>query len=126
MTTNRWFFPAFCLLLGLLLGVPFMLRGEVVFGLVFVGIMAGYAAVLLLTRSRSEATAMLSGELGDERRRLNELRARGVTAHVLMTIVLGGFFVQIWRGEDYLPFAALAAAAGVSYGIALFYFSRRG
>ncbi|MEV4244826.1 hypothetical protein AB0J63_15595 [Streptosporangium canum] len=126
MTTNRWFFAAFCLLLGLLLGVPFMVRGEVVIGLVFVGIMAGYAAVLLLTRRRSETTAMLSGELGDERRRLNELRARGVTAHVLLTIVLGGFFVQMWRGEDYLLFAGLAAAAGVSYAIALFYFSRRG
>ncbi|OUC93244.1 hypothetical protein [Streptosporangium minutum] len=126
MTTNRWFFSAFCLLLGLLLGVPFMVRGEVVFGLVFVGIMAGYAAFLLLTRRRSETTAMLSGELGDERRRLNELRARGAMAHVLMTIVLAGFFVQIWRGEDYLLFAGLAAAAGVSYMTALFYFSRRG
>ncbi|WP_031167639.1 hypothetical protein [Streptosporangium roseum] len=126
MTTNRWFFAAFCLLLGLLLGVPFMVRGEVAIGLVFVGIMVGYAAVLLLTRSRSEATAMLSGELGDERRRLNELRARGAMAHVLMTIVLGGFLVQMWRGEDYLLFAGMAAAAGVSYGIALFYFSRRG
>lgn len=126
MTTNRWFFAAFCLLLGLLLGVPFMVRGEVAIGLVFVGLMAGYAAFLLLTRRRSETTAMLSGELGDERRRLNELRARGATAHVLMTIVLGGFFVQIWRGEDHTLFAALAAVAGVSYMIALFYFSRRG
>jgi hypothetical protein len=126
VTTNRWFFPAFCLLLGLLMGVPFMVRGEVAIGLVFVGIMVGYAAVLLLTRGRSEGTAMLSGELGDERRRLNELRARGTTASVLMTILLGGFLVQIWRGEDYLLFAGLAAAAGVSYTIALFYFSRRG
>ncbi|ACZ85525.1 hypothetical protein [Streptosporangium roseum] len=126
MTTKRWFFAAFCLLLGLLLGVPFMVRGEVVIGLVFVGIMAGYAAVLLLTRRHSETTAMLSGELGDERRRLNELRARGAMANVLMTILVGGFLVQVWRGEDHTLFAGLAAAAGVSYGIALFYFSRRG
>ncbi|MEU4324078.1 hypothetical protein [Nonomuraea dietziae] len=126
MTTKRWFFPVFCLLLGLLMGVPVMARGEVVLGLALVGIMAGYATFLLLTRKRSETTAMLSGELGDERRRLNELRARGATAHVLSMVVVGGFFVQIWRGEDPMPFALLGAVGGVAYVVALVYFSRRG
>lgn len=126
MTTKRWFFPVFCLLLGLLMGVPVMARGEVVFGLALVGIMAGYATFLLLTRKRSETTAMLSGELGDERRRLNELRARGATANVLSMVVVGGFFVQIWRGEDSMPFALLGAVGGVAYVVTLVYFSRRG
>ncbi|WP_431899942.1 hypothetical protein [Nonomuraea sp. bgisy101] len=126
MTTNRWFFPVICLLLGLLMGVPVMARGDVVVGLALVGVMVGYATFLLLTRKRSETTAMLSGELGDERRRLNELRARGAMAHVLSTVLIGGFFVQLWRGEDATPFALLAAVAGVSHVVALVYFSRRG
>ncbi|MET9340469.1 hypothetical protein [Nonomuraea sp. NPDC003804] len=126
MTTNRWFITAFSLVLGLLLGVPFMLRGQVVLGLALFGVMAGYAAFLVLTRKASETTAMLSGELGDERRKLNELRARGATAHVLSMVVVGGFFVRVWRGEDPMPFALLGAVAGVSYVAALVYFSRRG
>ncbi|GAA3472859.1 hypothetical protein [Nonomuraea roseola] len=126
MTTKRWFFPVFCLLLGLLLGVPIMARGEVAFGLALIATMAGYGTFLLLTRKRSETTAMLSGDLGDERRRLNELRARGATANVLVTVVVGGFFVQTWRGEDAMPFTLLGTVGGVAYVVALVYFSRRG
>ncbi|RJL20835.1 hypothetical protein [Bailinhaonella thermotolerans] len=126
MTTNRWFFPVFCLVLGLLMGVPTMLRGDVGLGIAFVAIMVGYAAILMLTRRRSETTSILSGELSDERHKLNELRARGATANVLALVTVGGFLVQVWRGEDATAFAALGAVGGLTYIAALVYHSRRG
>lgn len=93
-------------------------------GLAMLGIMLGYAAVLVVFR-RSEPVAMLSEESTDERRRLIQLKAGYFSLNVVTLLVLGGFLVDLLRGGDGSPWALIAAVGAVSFVAALIFHSRR-
>ncbi len=126
-TTNarRWTVPALAVAIGIAMFVVVgLVRDDLEVGLVMLAIMVGYAVVLVVFR-RAEPIAMLGEEGGDERRRLLQLRAASFTTNVLALVIVGGFFVEIVRGEDGEPWSWLGLIGGLCFAGSLFFYSRR-
>lgn len=97
------------------------------FGWFGLAIMLAYAALLTVGRRRSEAFALLAGDLSDERRAALGQRALAFTASVLVVVLLGGFLVSLVVGSSLAGvFSALCAVAAVAFAGSLVYLSRRG
>lgn len=123
---RHWVVPGVAVALGLVLCAAQAVRGEIRDGLTSLAILTGYAAVLALLAGRSETVSLLRGDSVDERAALIQQRALAFTGNVLVTVLVGGFLVQVARGSgDIGTWAALCAVGGVSFAGALAVLRRR-
>jgi drug/metabolite transporter (DMT)-like permease len=123
---SRWVMPAFAVALGIVFFVAQWIGGDPAGGLVSLGIMAAFAAVLLALEGRSGTAAIMTRPARDERARSIDLAATAFAGIVVITIVIVAVMVQLARGEDPSPYAQLGAVGGVAYLVALFAMQRRG
>ncbi|MGC4896623.1 hypothetical protein [Micromonospora sp. DT31] len=115
---TRWAVPGFAALLGLTYLVVGWVGGDRGFGLQGLGIMLAVAVALLVLSRRSET---VTGLLDRRDERINQID-KDATVFAGVTVicaVLIGFVVEIARGQDGMPYAALGAIAGVAYVLAL-------
>jgi hypothetical protein len=115
---SRWYMPAFSVFLGLLMLGAFAIGGDVADGLYALGVMVAVAAGILVL-GRSETVRGLSGPGRDERWAKIDITATALSGLVLITVIIGGFLVEVARGEDGQPWSQLGAVGGVSYVIAV-------
>jgi hypothetical protein len=89
-------------------------------------VMAVYSAVLVLFGGRSETIGVLGGRPVDERLASFNILATAVAGIAAIVVAIAGFMWSIAHGESGSDFAAVAAAAGIAYLVALLWFRRRG
>lgn len=123
--TDRWTVPAVSVGIGVAMCLAVGLNGTWWLGFLLLGIMVVYAAVLLLFRG-TEAVALLGAEGEDERRRSLQTRAGYFSVNVVAVFVVAGFVIDLARGGDGMPWAAIAAVGGFSFMGGLAVLSRRG
>jgi hypothetical protein len=123
---SRWFMPAFAGVLGLIVFAAQWIGGDPTGGVISLGIMLGFAALLLLLEGRSGAIAVMNRPAVDERARRIDLHATAFAGVVLVTVVIGMFLYEVARGRDPSPYAQLGAVGGLSYLAALVIMQRRG
>ena len=111
---TRWAVPGTAALAGAAYLGAGLVGDDVAFGVLGLLLMLGVAAVFLLASRRSETVAGLRDRTDE---RINELdRTASLTAGmVVLLAVLVMFVVEVARGEDGSPYAALGALGGVSY-----------
>jgi len=114
---QRWWMPAFSLLLGTLMLVAFWIGDSISEGLVSFGIMAALAVFLVF--GRSETIRGLSGPGRDERWAKIDIHATALTGMVLITVIIGAFLVEVAQGEDGQPWSQLGAVGGIAYIISV-------
>lgn len=125
MMRSKWFMPAFCLVLGVVLLIASALGGHVGDGLVSLAILGGFGVVLLLVRSRSETIRGLTTDR-DERFVQIDLKATAATGLVLILTVIGAWLAQTAEGHNGHPYDWLAAIGGLAYLLAVVLFRWRG
>ena len=74
---------------------------------------------MILLGGRSETVRGFRGDGRDERFRQIDLAATALAGIVLITAIIGAFLVEVARGHDGSPYAALGAVAGVAYLVAV-------
>ena len=122
---SKWFMPAFCLALGVVVLAAGWLGGQLgtgVFGLV---VMAAFGLVILLLTRRSETIRGLTTGR-DERFAQIDLKATAVTGLALLLTVIVAWLVEIARGRSGQPYDWLAAIGGLAYVAAIASFRWRG
>jgi hypothetical protein len=115
---SRWVIPGFAVLCGLVYLVAGWTGGDRRFGLQGFGIMLALAVAFLVLSRTSETVAGLL-DRRDERINGIDKDATAFSGLTLICAVLIGFVVEIARGQDGMPYAALGAIAGVAYVLAL-------
>ncbi|KOX14805.1 hypothetical protein ACWD6L_01080 [Micromonospora profundi] len=115
---SRWGIPGFAVLCGLTYFVAGWIGGDRRFGLQGFGIMLALAVALLVLSRKSETVTGLL-ERRDERINQIDKDATVFSGVTLTCAVLIGFVVEIARGQDGMPYAALGAIAGLAYVLAL-------
>ena len=123
---GRWTVLAFAVVMSGVLAALFAVHGDVVMTVASPVILIGYALAMTLLARRSETAALLSDQGADERRTLIQLKAQAFSFNVLTAVVVGGFIVQIARGQQPSTFMWLGAVAGIVYITSVTYFARRG
>lgn len=114
MSRSKWFQPALAVGLGLVFLAAMWIGGDPRLGLYSLAVMVGFGALILLG-GRSETIRGLRGDGRDERFRQIDLAATAIAGVVLITAIIGAFLVEVARGQDGSPYAALGAIAGVAY-----------
>jgi hypothetical protein len=117
-TRRRWWTPAVCVFLGLLMLAAFAIGGDLADGLVSLGVMVAVAAGVLVF-GRNETVRGLSGPGRDERWERIDITATALTGSVLIAVIIGAFLVEVARGEDGQPWSQLGALGGVTYIVAV-------
>jgi hypothetical protein len=125
MSRSKWFQPLFAVALGVLFLAALWIGGDPRTGLYSLAIMVGFGALILLG-GRSETIRGLRGDGRDERFRQIDLAATAIAGIVVITVIIGAFLVEVARGEDGSPYAALGAVAGVAYLVAVVVLRWRG
>ena len=107
---------------ALVIGLGYLVAGILgdnlefgVFGLVLM-VVTGGAFWLIGTRSETVAGLL---DRRDERINAIDASASLFAGMTTLAVVLGAFMVEIARGQDGMPYAALGAVAGVAYVAAL-------
>ena len=118
ITRSKWFQPSFSVGLGLLFLVALWIGGDLRGGVYALVVMVAFGGLILLG-GRSETVRGLRGDGRDERFRQIDLAATAITGVVLITVVIGAFLVEVARGHDGSPYAALGAIAGIAYLVAV-------
>jgi hypothetical protein len=118
ITRSKWFQPSFSVGLGLLFLVALWMGGDLRGGVSALAVMVAFGGLILLG-GRSETVRGLRGDGRDERFRQIDLAATAITGVVLITVVIGAFLVEVARGHDGSPYAALGAIAGIAYLVAV-------
>jgi hypothetical protein len=118
VTRSRWWTPAVCVFLGLLMLAAFAIGGDLTDGLVSLGVMVAVAAGVLVF-GRNETVRGLSGPGRDERWERIDITATALTGSVLIAVIIGAFLVEVARGEDGQPWSQLGALGGVTYIVAV-------
>src|SRR5215467_7796694 len=122
---SKWFMPAFCLALGVVVLVASWLGGQLgsgVFGLV---VMTAFGLVILLLTGRSETIRGLTTGR-DERFAQIDLKATAVAGLVLINVLIVAWLVQVAQGRSGSPYYWLGAIGGLSYILAVAFFRWRG
>jgi hypothetical protein len=122
---SKWFMPAFCLALGVVVLAAGWLGGQLgtgVFGLV---VMAAFGLVILLLTGRNETIRGLTTGR-DERFAQIDLKATAAAGLVLILTLIVAWLVEIARGHSGQPYDWLAAIGGLAYVAAVALFRWRG
>jgi hypothetical protein len=122
---SKWFLPAFCVTLGLVVFAAQWIGGDARSGLVSFAILAGFGLLILLG-GRSETVRGLRGDGRDERFRTIDIHATALAGLAVIVAVIVGFLVELARGHDGNPYAWLGAIGGVTYLVAIVVFRIRG
>jgi hypothetical protein len=125
LTSSKWFQPLFAVGLGVLFLVAMWVGGDLRGGVVSLAIMVALGALILLG-GRSETIRGLRGDGRDERFRQIDIAATAIAGLVVITAIIGAFLVEVARGQDGSPYAALGAVGGVAYIAAVAVLRMRG
>jgi len=125
ITRSKWFLPLFSVALGLLLFAAQWVGGNPGSGLVSLGIMTAFGALVLLG-GRSETIRGLRGDGRDERFRQIDIHATAIAGLAVIIAIIAAFVVELARGHDGSPYGWLGAVAGLSYLVAVIVFRIRG
>jgi hypothetical protein len=125
ITRSKLFLPLFSVALGLLLLAAQWVGGNPGSGLVSLGIITAFGA-LVLFGGRSETVRGLRGDGRDERFRQIDIHATAIAGLAVITAIIIAFVVELARGRDANPYGWLGAIAGLSYLIAVIVFRIRG
>lgn len=123
--SSRWQVPVVAVAAGLVMLGAQWSAGYPGRGLVSLGIMVAFAAVLVVFSGRSGMVAVMRDPSTDERTALLDLRATAFAGVVVIVVVVGAFVYELARGNDGAPYTWLAAVAGASYLAALAVLHRR-
>jgi hypothetical protein len=124
-TRAYWVTPAVGVAAGLIYLIGFAVGGKPGYGLIALGIMVVFSAMIALAGRRSETVRGLLDHR-DERLAGIDLRATAVTAVVMILVVLAGFVIEVARGHDGSPYDLIGAVGGLAYLGAVGYFRIRG
>jgi hypothetical protein len=114
-SVSRWAVPGLALVAGVVIAAMLVADDRVGTGLVALGVLAGYA---LLLGYRRHEPALPGGEgFGTGHRARAHAKAAAMTGDVLTGAVVAAVIVQGLRGADIVPYAWLAALAGVTYAL---------
>jgi hypothetical protein len=122
---SRWFMPAFCLALGVVVLDASWLGGQLGAGIFSLAVMAGLGLVFLLVTGRSETIRGLTTGR-EERFAQIDLKATAAAGPVLLIAVIVAWLVEIAHGHSGSPYYWLAALGGIAYVIAVAFFRWRG
>jgi hypothetical protein len=122
---SRWFMPAFCLGLGVVVLAASWLGGQLGAGVFSLAVMAGFGLFFLLLTGRSETIRGLTTGR-DERFAQIDLQATAVAGLALIVTLIVAWLVQIARGHSGHPYDWLAAVGGLAYTLAIAFFRWRG
>jgi hypothetical protein len=125
LSKTKWFVPAFSLAAGLVIFGAQWIGGDPGSGLVSLGIMTAFGA-LILFGGRSETIRGLRGDGRDERFKTIDVHATALAGLAVITAIIIGFVVELARGHSGEPFTWLGAIAGLTYLAAVVIFRIRG
>jgi hypothetical protein len=115
---TRWTIPLTALAIGLAYLVAGLVGDDTFFGVFGLLIMVTAGAAFLVLSHFSETVAGLM-DRRDERINALDRDATLIAGSTVLAAVLVGLVVEIARGHDGMPYAALGAIGGVSYLLAL-------
>jgi len=122
---SRWFMPAFCLALGVVVLGASWLGGQLgagVFGLV---VLTALGLVILLLTGHSETIRGLTTGR-DERFAQIDLKATAAAGLAVLLAVIVAWLVEIARGHSGQPYGWLGAIGALAYVAAVALFRWRG
>ena len=125
VSETKWFLPLFSVALGLVIFGAQWIGGDAGSGLVSLGIMTAFGALVLLG-GRSETIRGLRGDGRDERFRAIDIHATAISGLAVIIAIIIAFVIELARGHDGSPFTWLGAIAGVTYLAAIVGFRLRG
>ena len=114
MTKSKWFVPLFAVALGMIMLAAQWIGGHAESGLGSLGIMAAFAALVLLG-GRSETIRGLRGDGRDERFRQIDIHATALAGLAVITAIIVAFIIELARGHSGNPYGWLGAIAGLAY-----------
>jgi hypothetical protein len=113
-THSRFFLPAVCVALGAGVAGAQIIGGHPGQAVFSAALFLAIAATLLFG-GRSETIRVVRGDQPDERWKMHDLRATALAGLVLILVIIGAWMVEVARGHDGSPYAALGAIAGLTY-----------
>ena len=116
--SRKWVTPVTALVIGLGYLVAGVLGDNLEFGFFGLVLMVVTGGAFWLIGTRSETVAGLL-DRRDERINAIDASASQFAGMTTLVVVLGAFMVEIARGQDGMPYAALGAVAGIAYVAAL-------
>ena len=112
---RQWLIPGLALAVGVGIAAAAAAKGHTSTGLIALAVLAGYAAHLAYRRG--EGALVISEAFGRGHRARAHLKAAAMTGDILVAAIVGAVIVQTLRGGDLMPYAWLAAVAGVVYAV---------
>lgn len=125
LTETKWFLPLFSVALGVVIFGAQWIGGDAGSGLVSLGIMTAFGALILLG-GRSETIRGLRGDGRDERFRTIDIHATALSGLAVITAIIVAFVIEVARGHSGEPFTWLGAIAGLAYLAAVIVLRVRG
>jgi hypothetical protein len=125
VTETKWFLPMFSVVLGLVIFGAQWIGGDAGSGLVSLGIMSAFGA-LVLFGGRSETIRGLRGDGRDERFKTIDIHATAISGLAVIVAIIIAFVIELARGHDGSPFTWLGAIAGLTYLAAIVVLRARG
>jgi hypothetical protein len=125
MTKSKWFLPLFAVALGFVMLAAQWIGGNAQSGLVSLGIMSAFGALVLLG-GRSETIRGLRGDGRDERFRQIDIHATALAGLAVIIAIIVAFTVELARGHNGNPYGWLGAIAGIAYLVAVAVLRMRG
>ena len=125
LTKSKWFVPMLSVALGIVVFAAQWIGGNPGSGLLSLGIMAGFGALILLG-GRSETIRGLRGDGRDERFRMIDIHATALAGLAVTLAFIVAFIVELAKGHSGNPYGWLGAIGGISYLVAIVVFRIRG
>jgi hypothetical protein len=124
-TRQTWVVPGFAVAAGIAYLIAGIVGDEVGFGIFGLVLMVSLAVGVLAFRRHSETVQGLL-DRRDERLVQIDVKATAFAGSVVIAAILIAFIVEIARGHDGDPYAALGAIGGAAYLAAVVWYRVRG